>query len=161
MVLLSTHNICFGWEIWKLVFRYSLLTKVLMLCNLKNTMSLWPCSPLKNIMNNLRVEMGRDARKPVFGVVEQQRRRPACASAQTDQRLCYALFGKYHNVNLIQVKFKFSSWSQKLRRKVSNSLCRQPRRQVFSRGGPNNPSFNNETIDCRDPSLDFDSLTKF
>ena len=27
-VLLSTHNICFGWEI-KLVFRYALLTKVL------------------------------------------------------------------------------------------------------------------------------------
>ena len=23
-VLLSTHNICFGWEIWKLVFRYTL-----------------------------------------------------------------------------------------------------------------------------------------
>ena len=22
--------------------------------------------------------------------------RPACASAQTDQRLCYSLFGKYH-----------------------------------------------------------------
>ena len=29
------------------------------------------------------------------GVWEQQRRRPACASAQTDQRLCYSLFGKY------------------------------------------------------------------
>ena len=29
-------------------------------------------------------------------VCEQQRRRPACASAQTDQRLCYLLFGKYH-----------------------------------------------------------------
>ena len=30
------------------------------------------------------------------GVCEQQRRRPACASAQTDQRLCYSIFGKYH-----------------------------------------------------------------
>ena len=30
------------------------------------------------------------------GVCEQQRRRPACASAQTDQRLCYSLFAKYH-----------------------------------------------------------------
>ena len=29
-------------------------------------------------------------------VCEQQRRRPTCASAQTDQRLCYSLFGKYH-----------------------------------------------------------------
>ena len=29
-------------------------------------------------------------------VCEQHRRRPACASAQSDQRLCYSLFGKYH-----------------------------------------------------------------
>ena len=28
-VLLSTHNICFGWEIRKLNFRYTLLTKVM------------------------------------------------------------------------------------------------------------------------------------
>ena len=30
------------------------------------------------------------------GVCEQHRRRPACASAQSDQRLCYSLFGKFH-----------------------------------------------------------------
>ena len=30
------------------------------------------------------------------GVCEQHRRRPACASAQPDQRLCYSRFGKYH-----------------------------------------------------------------
>ena len=30
-VLLSTHDICFGWEIRKLVFRYALFTKVLIL----------------------------------------------------------------------------------------------------------------------------------
>ena len=30
------------------------------------------------------------------GVCEQHRRRPACASAQSDQRLCYSLFGKHH-----------------------------------------------------------------
>ena len=29
-----------------------------------------------------------------LGVCEQHRRRPACASAQSDQRLCYLLFGK-------------------------------------------------------------------
>ena len=40
----------------------------------------------------LRTEIGLDARKPVFGVCEKHRRRPACASAQTDQRLCYSLF---------------------------------------------------------------------
>ena len=43
-------------------------------------------------LNNL----GLDARKPVIGVCEQQRRRPACASAQSDQRLRYSLIGKYH-----------------------------------------------------------------
>ena len=30
------------------------------------------------------------------GVCEQHRRRPACASAQTDQRLCYSPIEKYH-----------------------------------------------------------------
>ena len=30
------------------------------------------------------------------GVCEQQSRRPACASAQSDQRLCYSPLGKYH-----------------------------------------------------------------
>ena len=30
------------------------------------------------------------------GVCEQHRSRPACASAQSDQRLCYSLFGNYH-----------------------------------------------------------------
>ena len=31
-----------------------------------------------------------------LGVCEQHRHRPACASAKSDQRLCYLLFGKYH-----------------------------------------------------------------
>ena len=30
------------------------------------------------------------------GGCEQHQRRPACASAQSDQRLCYSLFEKYH-----------------------------------------------------------------
>ena len=41
-------------------------------------------------------QMGLDARKPVFGVFDQQRRRSACASAQTDKRLYYSLFEQYH-----------------------------------------------------------------
>ena len=40
--------------------------------------------------------MGLDVRKPVFGVCKQQRRRPACASPQSDQHLCYWLNLKYH-----------------------------------------------------------------
>ena len=39
-----------------------------------------------------------DARKPVFEVCEQQRCRPACASAQIDQRLCHFLFGKLESI---------------------------------------------------------------
>ena len=34
--------------------------------------------------------------KPIFDVCGQQRRRPACASPQSDQCLCYSLIGKYH-----------------------------------------------------------------
>ena len=40
--------------------------------------------------------MGFDARKPVFGVCEQQRHRSACASVQSDEHLCYSLIQKYH-----------------------------------------------------------------
>ena len=35
-------------------------------------------------------------RPPVFSVCEQQKRRPACASAKSGQRLCYSVIGKYH-----------------------------------------------------------------
>ena len=41
-------------------------------------------------------QMGINVRKPVFAVCEQQRRRPSCASPQSDQCLCYLLTGKYH-----------------------------------------------------------------
>ena len=49
---------------------------------------------LRDEMHNI----GVDARKPVFGVCEQRRCRPACASVQSDQLLCYSLIniGKYH-----------------------------------------------------------------
>ena len=46
--------------------------------------------------------MGLDERKPVLGGCEQQRHRPASASAQTDQRLCYSLIEK----NNIQICYK-------------------------------------------------------
>ena len=35
-------------------------------------------------------------RKPVFAICEQQRRRSACASAQSDQHLCYSLPRSYN-----------------------------------------------------------------
>ena len=37
---------------------------------------------------------GINTRKHVFVAVEQQRRRSACTSVQSDQRLCYSLSGK-------------------------------------------------------------------
>ena len=42
--------------------------------------------------------MGLDVRKPVFrtGVSKQQRRRPACPSAQSDWHLYYTLIEKYY-----------------------------------------------------------------
>ena len=53
--------------------------------------------------------MGLDARKPVFGVGEQQRHRPAGALAQTDQRLCYLTFWNKSYLNLLHVKIQISS----------------------------------------------------
>ena len=40
-------------------------------------------------------------------VCEQQRRRPACASAQSDQRLCFSRFGKYHIQTCYKPNFNF------------------------------------------------------
>ena len=38
-------------------------------------------------------------------VCEQQRRRPACAYAQSDRRLCYSLIGKCHILTCYQRNF--------------------------------------------------------
>ena len=54
---------------------------------------------------------------------------------QTGHRLCYLLFRKYHNLNLLQVKnfnslaslFSWAVWLE--------SLCLKPRRQVLSHWG--------------------------
>ena len=51
--------------------------------------------------------IGLDARKPVLGGCEQQRRRPVCASAQTDQRHFYSLFGEYHIKTCYMCNFNF------------------------------------------------------
>ena len=40
--------------------------------------------------------MGRVAGKPKVVAFQQQRRRLACADAQTGQRLCCSIFGKYN-----------------------------------------------------------------
>ena len=40
---------------------------------------------------------GIDTRKLDFAECEQQRRRPACASAQSGQRLCFSFSGKFYD----------------------------------------------------------------
>ena len=45
----------------------------------------------------VQYHIGLDERNPDFDACEHQRRRPACASAQSDQRLCYALSEKKSN----------------------------------------------------------------
>ena len=40
--------------------------------------------------------MGRVTGKPKVVAFQQQRRRPACADAQTGQRLCCSISGKYN-----------------------------------------------------------------
>ena len=44
---------------------------------------------------NVRKYLDPDTRKPGSAACETQRRRPDCASAQSDQRLCYSLSEKY------------------------------------------------------------------
>ena len=56
------------------------------------------CTMIANMIFESKV---KDKWAPTRGnlsseVCEQQRRSPACVSAQSDQRLCYSLFGKYH-----------------------------------------------------------------
>ena len=48
-------------------------------------------------------------RQAVFWVREQQRHRPACTFVQTDQHLCYLLFGKYHIQTFYKQNFAFPS----------------------------------------------------
>ena len=48
------------------------------------------------VLIDVIILMDRVERKPEVAACECQRRRPACTSAQSDQRLCYSLLGKYN-----------------------------------------------------------------
>ena len=50
--------------------------------------------------------MSHVMRKPVYAICEQQRRRSACASAQSDQRLCYSLPRWYNTFSFYIQNFK-------------------------------------------------------
>ena len=61
----------------------------------------------KEGVTSLLYHLDLDTRKPVLGVCEQQRRRPACAPSQSDQHLCYSLIGKYHILTYYLQIFNF------------------------------------------------------
>ena len=48
------------------------------------------------VLMDVIILMDRVEKKPDVAACERQRRRPACTSAQSDQRLCYSLLGKYN-----------------------------------------------------------------
>ena len=49
--------------------------------------------------------MGPDARKPFIVLCEHQKRRPACTSAQSGQRICYLLSGEKYNLSSYMQNF--------------------------------------------------------
>ena len=51
---------------------------------------------LDHLLYDCTLPYGPQREKPFFGVYKQQRPRPACASAPSDQRLCCSLIGKFH-----------------------------------------------------------------
>ena len=59
------------------------------------TQMMWSWSHLKILWHG-EDSLSHVMRKPVFAICVQQRRRSACASAQSDQRLCYSLPRKYN-----------------------------------------------------------------
>ena len=60
-----------------------------------------------NESEKMKFCMGLDICKPVFGACEQQRRRSACVSAQTDQRRCYSCIVKCHIKSCYLHNFNF------------------------------------------------------
>ena len=48
------------------------------------------------VLMDIIILMNRVERKPDVAACKRQRRRPACTSAQSDQRLCYMPLGKYN-----------------------------------------------------------------
>ena len=79
--------------------------------------------------------------KPAFAICEQQRCRSACASRQSDQRLCCSLLRKYSTSSFFVCNFKTlaSLWSWACR--FESYLVVKPRRRVFSWRGSNQRNY--------------------
>ena len=75
-----------------------------------------------------------NARTPDF-VCEQQMRRPACVSAQSDQHSCYMLYGTYYNFTCYKHYF--------------NVLAEQTRLFFSLRGTPKTGCFLHDQLMCQ------------
>ena len=71
-----------------------------------------------------------------LGNGEHNRRRPSCASAQSDQRLCYSLIEKYYMYTCYKRNFNFLASVCSLAGWFEFYFVWNLRRQVFSRRGP-------------------------
>ena len=111
---------------------------------------MFTCFSAKRFCDRLVIyTMGLDTRKPIFGICEQQRRRPNCAVRSAPLlfaywkvsyldllRLCYLLIGKYHIWTCYKRIFNFlaslCSWGDWF----EPGNVRKPQRQVLSHRGP-------------------------
>ena len=80
-------------------------TRIMKLTKLKNVYM-----KIQSLVNldTFNYYLGLNGRKPDFVVCEHQRRRLACAYAQSGQRLCYSLPGRLL-AKLAMEKFQYSS----------------------------------------------------
>ena len=63
-------------------------------------------SELSETTSKVTDQMSHVMTQPVFALCEQQRCRSACAAAQSDQRLCSSLPGKYYTSTCNSRNFK-------------------------------------------------------
>ena len=102
------------------------------------------CTECRWIRNSLKDQnlacnlMSHSMRKPVHAICKQQRRRSACISAQSDQRLCCSLPRQYNissfydcNLMILACFYIWTGWFE-------SYLVGKPRRQVFSWRGSHN-----------------------
>ena len=88
-------------------------TKIIGLFNLIN---LWPAQFLFSLKTYMVDNaLSHFIRKPVYAIYKQQRCRSACASAQSDQRLCCSLSRQYNTYNYYSrnsyALSRFYSWA--------------------------------------------------
>ena len=64
-------------------------------------------STISHLLLNINIKWASTQENLSSGICEQQKRRPAFASAQSDQRLCFSLIEKYHTLTCYERNFNF------------------------------------------------------